>query len=100
MVVGTCLSPLVVATRCRVLRSRFDDDQSVAPSRPQAHQGQPEGAACFGELGAADRTLVDGELLLQDEVLDNELASGFQARQGAGQQRKQRLEHGEVHHPR
>ena len=51
-----------------------DDDQSLPPAGPDSGQADPEQTIDCAELRPGHRSLVDGELLAQGEVLEGELA--------------------------
>ena len=51
-----------------------DDDQRLPPTGPDSGQAGPEQAVSRAELWAGQRSLVDGELLAQGQVLEGELA--------------------------
>ena len=51
-----------------------DDDQRLPPPGPDSGQAGPEQAVSRVELRAWHRSLVDGQLLAQGEVLEGELA--------------------------
>ena len=50
------------------------DDQSLPPAGPDSGQPDPEQAIHRAELRPGRRSLVDGELLAQGQVLEGELA--------------------------
>ena len=53
---------------------RSHDSQRPPPPGPDSGQGGPEQAVSRAELWAGQRSLVDGELLAQGQVLESELA--------------------------
>jgi hypothetical protein len=64
---------------------RSDDDQRLPPPGPDSGQAGPERAVSRVELRAWHRSLVDGELLAQGEVLEGQLAVAADGgREGGG----------------
>ena len=51
-----------------------DDDQSLSPSGPDSGQPDPQQAIRRPELRAAYRSLVNGELLAQGEILERDVS--------------------------
>jgi hypothetical protein len=51
-----------------------NDDESLPPARPHSRQRDPQEAVRRTKLGPGHRSLVDGELLAQGQVLEGELA--------------------------
>jgi hypothetical protein len=58
----------------RVRDIRSHDSQRLPPTGPDSGQADPEQAVSRAELWAGQRSLVDGELLAQGQVLEGELA--------------------------
>ena len=73
-----------------------DDDQSLPPAGPDSGQPDPEQAVGRAELRPGRRSLVDGELLAQGQVLEGELAV---AADEEGEEPEQ-VEHEGDHEPR
>jgi hypothetical protein len=72
---------------------RSHDNQRLPPSGPDSGQASPEQAVGRAELRAGRRSLVDGELLAQGQILEGELAVAAEEDGKQAQQVKYESDH-------